>query len=290
MSEIRLIWKTSGAGIRLILVNATVFVLVYVSWGILKLVGHNETGAEIINRLVLPGDLSLLVYRPWTLITHMFIHLGVLHLVFNMITLYFSYQLFSRYFDDRKLVNVYFTAGLTGVLVFLLSVNLFPFFSEFRGHISAAGASAATLGVLVAICLYRPKDTVQLFGIFTVQLRWVAITFILLDLVQLQGGNEAGHLAHLGGAFFGLAWADGMKKQRDYAAFLGRFISLFRLIKRPKNGKVRQIRPLSDETYNEKRSDRQRRVDAILDKITRSGYDSLTKEEKRILFEFSKEK
>lgn len=146
---------------------------------------------------------------------------------------------------------------------------------------------------MVAICSYRPNDKVNLFGIFSVKLMWIALTFVLLDLIQIPTGNEGGHLAHLGGAIFGFVWATALRSGKDIASFFGIFQSLFRSRsgkKRKSALKVVSTKRFSDEEWNMTRAERQRRVDEILDKISRSGYDSLSKEEKNLLFELSKDK
>lgn len=294
MSEVRFIWRTSGAGVKLILVNLAAFLLLYIPDSLMRLMNGGRISEGILHYLKLPGAPLDLLVRPWTIFTHMFVHVGLAHVLFNMITLFFAYQLFSRYLDDRRFINTYFAAGLAGALMFLLSVNIFPVFEPFRSQISAAGSSAATLGVMAAVCFYRPGDRVMLFGLFSVQLRWIAITFILLDILQISQGNEAGHLAHLGGALYGFIWSVGLKRGNDFSKFFNPIQNLFsgkfRFREKRSQLKVKHRKPISDEVYNESKAERQRRIDEILDKISRSGYDSLSKEEKAILFEYSNDK
>jgi hypothetical protein len=146
------------------------------------------------------------------------------------------------------------------------------------------------MGILMAVCFFRPGDEVYLFGAFRIKLGFIALIFILLDLAQIgRDGNDAGHLAHLGGALFGYVWAINMKKGRNISAI--RF-NLFRRTKKPnlKASRNRRVaHEVADENYNLSKRERQKKVDEILDKISRSGYDSLSSEEKRILFEISKE-
>jgi len=293
MNSIRLYWATAGAGMRLIIINVVVFLLINIPLSIIFLLGNDQIESEVFKQVALPGNLYELLVKPWTLITHLFVHSGILHVLFNMLALYFSYQLFNRYLDDRRFINVYFVSGLSGAVIFIASVNLLPVFTENGGSGPLVGASAAVLGVMIAICAFRPNDQVSLFGVFTVKLIWIALTFVILDLLQIRAGNVGGHLAHLGGALFGFAWATAMRSGTDISSFFGIFQSLF------KKGKKRQKKsPLkvvtgnrfSDSDWNMSRAERQRRVDEILDKINRSGYDSLTKEEKNLLFELSKDK
>jgi membrane associated rhomboid family serine protease len=290
MNDIKAYWARSGVGIRLIIINVVVFAVVYVPLSVLHLMKQDATGNLIIEQLVLPSNLLLLLYKPWTIITHLFIHFGILHILFNMLTLYFGYQLFTTYLDDRKYLNVYFISGFSGAIVFLISANLLPIFDGVST--SAAGASAATLGAMIAICAFRPEGYVYLFGAVKIQLRWLAIIFVLLDLINLRTGNEGGHLAHLGGALFGLIWAIRLKAGQDIAAFLNPVWMLFagnRNTKRKSNMRVTHRQKL-ERNQDLSPSEKQKQIDIILDKISRSGYDSLSKEEKAILFELSKEK
>lgn len=291
MSQLKLLWLNAGAGVRLIIINVAAFVILFLPLSLLHLMNMDSTGSFIMNQLELPGNVIQLLFKPWTLITHLFVHSGLMHILFNMMTLYFTYQLFNQRFDDKRFLNVYFVSGFAGALMFLLSVNLFPLFSENAHSYSAVGASAAVMGVLIAICTYRPQDEVMLFGAFKLKLQWMALIFVMLDLISIRSGNEGGHLAHLGGALFGFFWAMNMKKGIDIASFFNKAQAIFSWKpKRKSSIKVVHKRAKTDEVYNLDKRQKQKRIDDILDKISRSGYDSLSKEEKALLFELSKDK
>lgn len=291
MIQLKLLWLKSGAGVRLIIINVAAFVLVFIPLSVLHLMNMDSVGDFIMQQLELSGNIMQVFFKPWTLITHLFIHSGLLHILFNMMTLYFTYQLFNQRFDDQRFLNVYFVSGLAGALMFLLSVNLFPLFSENAHSYTAVGASAAVMGVLIAICTYRPQDEVMLFGSIKMKLQWLALIFILLDLISIRSGNEGGHLAHLGGAMFGFSWAINMKKGRDLAVFFNKAQAIFKWKpKRKSTINVVHKRARTDENYNLDKRQKQKRIDDILDKISRSGYDSLSKDEKALLFELSKDK
>ena len=291
MSQLKLLWLNAGAGVRLIIINVAVFVLLFLPLSVLHLMNMDSTGDFIMQQMELSGNIMQVLFKPWTLITHLFVHSGLMHILFNMMTLYFTYQLFNQRFDDKRFLNVYFVSGFAGALMFLLSVNLFPLFSENAHSYTAGGASAAVMGVLIAICTYRPQDEVMLLGAFKLKLQWMALIFVLLDLISIRSGNEGGHLAHLGGALFGFFWAVNMKKGTDIAAFFNKAQAIFQWKpKRKSTIKVVHKRAKSDEDYNLDKRQKQKRIDDILDKISRSGYDSLSKEEKALLFELSKDK
>ena len=290
MSQLKLLWLNAGAGVRLIIINVAVFVLLFLPLSVLHLMNMDSTGDFIMQQMELSGNILQVLFKPWTLITHLFVHSGLMHILFNMMTLYFTYQLFNQRFDDKRFLNVYFVSGFAGALMFLLSVNLFPLFSENAHSYSAVGASAAVMGVLIAICTYRPQDEVMLFGAFRLKLQWMALIFVMLDLISIRSGNEGGHLAHLGGALFGFFWAINIKKGIDIAAFFNKAQAIFSWKpKRKSTIKVVHKRAKKDEDYNLDKRQKQKRIDDILDKISRSGYDSLSKEEKALLFELSKE-
>jgi membrane associated rhomboid family serine protease len=291
MSQLKLLWLNAGAGVRLIIINVAVFVLLFLPLSVLHLMNMDSTGDFIMQQMELSGNVMQVLFKPWTLITHLFVHSGLMHILFNMMTLYFTYQLFNQRFDDKRFLNVYFVSGFAGALMFLLSVNLFPLFSENAHSQTAVGASAAVMGVLIAICTYRPQDEVMLFGAFRLKLQWMALIFVLLDLISIRGGNEGGHLAHLGGALFGFFWAINIKKGIDIAAFFNKAQAIFSWKpKRKSTIKVVHKRAKTDDDYNLDKRQKQKRIDDILDKISRSGYDSLSKEEKALLFELSKDK
>lgn len=291
MSQLQHLWKTSNAATRIIIINIAAYVLINVPIAILHLMNAGGAINNLMSWLALSGDLGRLLFRPWTLFSHMFIHSGIFHLAFNLLSLYFIQQLFSRYFDDRRFINVYFVGGLSGALVFLLSVNVFPVFASDPLAYTAVGASAAVMAVLVAVCTYRAQDEVFLFGIVKMQLRWVAVLFVLLDIIGISGGNEGGHLAHLGGALFGFLWGMNLSKGRDLAAWFDAVQNVFTWKPSAKKSplSVAHKQKFSDDEWNQSKKARQARVDEILDKISRSGYDSLSKDEKALLFELSKD-
>ena len=286
MNQLRFQWTVSDAVTRLIMINVFVFLAIHIPLSLLHLFGGAGLEASINSYLFLPGDFVDLLVKPWTLLTHMFMHTGLLHLIFNMLTLYFAGQLFARYFSDKRLLSLYFSGGLAGALVFLLAVNVFPLFTQSGSVHTAAGASAAILSVLIGIAAFRPDDEVFLFGVIRMKLRWLALIIIVLDVLQIRSGNAAGHLAHLGGAAWGIVWGIRLKAGSDIAAFLNPVWD----IGKPKSTlkvkhRAASIRKPSELNTREKQAE----IDKLLDKISRSGYDSLSKDEKQRLFELTKE-
>ena len=280
---------------RLILINTAVFLLVtfvgIFSWlfQVQTVTGLTPLGSL----LALPSDLHELLYKPWTVFTYMFLHEGFLHWLFNMIMLYFGGILFLEYLSEKKLLWTYIMGGLTGALFFVAAFNVFPAFENVKQIAVALGASASVLAVIVAIATYVPDYMVHLFLFGRVKMKYLAIVFVLLDVLSIQSGNPGGHIAHLGGALWGFVYALSLRGGNDFYGFLYKIklpdFDVFRTGKyrkfntsRPENG-----RPLSDDEYNKRRAATQEEIDKILDKISKSGYSSLTKAEKELLFKSS---
>jgi membrane associated rhomboid family serine protease len=289
MNALRQLWSTSDSATRLIIVNAGIFIVLNVPLSLLHLMNMDAGSNLIKDWLYLNGSFFNLIIHPWTAVTHMFVHGGLMHLLFNMLSLFFIFQLFVRYFSSRQFINVYFAGGLAGALMFILSVNLFPLFGGIASLHYASGASAAVMATLVAVCTYRPGDHVFLFGVFRMQLRWIAVIFVLLDLINITRGNEGGHLAHLGGALFGFLWGTNLGKGRDLASFFQPVQDFFASSGRVKKSPLKVAHKQSNLAQASTK-EKEEKVNEILDKISRSGYDSLSKTEKALLFDLSKEK
>jgi membrane associated rhomboid family serine protease len=285
----------------LIIINVVVFIIVNVINLFLWLFTVNPdmptiAGANKITYwLAVPSHLGELIRKPWTLFTYMFVQEGFFHLFFNMIVLYFGGRIFVEYLDDKKLANTYIWGGLMGALFYIAAFNIFPVFSESVYYSVALGASASVLAVLIAAATYVPDYTVYLLFLGKVKLKYVAIFFVVLDVLSINRGNPGGHIAHLGGAVWG--YLSIILLKRGFENPLG--INWYGIKKigawfmeRPKRTRFKDVhfnteRRMTDEEYNRERAEKQKKIDAILDKISRSGYESLSKEEKELLFKAS---
>jgi len=276
---------------RLILINTAVFVFVSlvntIAW-LFRVDQGNEVLSAVGQFFALPSSTNLLATKPWTIITYMFLHEGFLHLLFNMIMLYFGGIIFLEFLDERKLLWTYIFGGIAGALFFILAFNIFPVFEDIKGIAVALGASASVLAILVAIATYAPDYQVNLLLLGRLKLKYIAIIFIVIDVFSMSAGNAGGHIAHLGGAFYGFIYAYAFKNNNDLLGFLNniKFPSFTTQRKhrrfdttRPETG-----RPMNDDEYRTKKAVKQKEIDRILDKISKSGYDSLSKEEKDLLF------
>jgi membrane associated rhomboid family serine protease len=297
--ELNMQWRIGGTLVRLILVNVAVFLaMLVVDLGMLFASQDQSVATELGHRYMrqwieCPQDLGVLVTRPWTVITYMFAHHGVGHIFFNMLMLWFSGQLFQNILGDQRLLGTYLLGGLGGLALYLAFYNLMPMYA---GNGWIVGASASVMGILVCIAAYRPQMIVHLVLFGPVKLMYIAGVLVLLDLVLLRdGGNSGGHIAHLGGALYGYLAALLLDKGRDPGLAVGRFIGTVGDRLRPgARSRMRVVRTQRsrvsvDAGHRPPRQEKQARVDAILDKISRSGYDSLTKEERDFLFKASKD-
>jgi len=291
--DLRTQWRTGGMAVRLILINLGVFLVHHLVGLGLFLAGAPEP--DMLRWLMATSDLSALAMRPWTVVTYMFTHTDLFHIFFNLLMLWFSGRLFEDLLGPKRLLGNYLLGGLSGLVLYILAYNLLPPFQGAATGSAILGASAAVMGVFIGIAAYRPDMVVHLLLFGAVRLKWIALIYLLIDLVSIrQGGNSGGHIAHIGGAALGYLTATQFRHGRDISL---RFITWFerawdllsgrkadRLkVAHSKRGAARKAQPSGG------RNDKQARVDAILDKISRSGYDSLSKEEKDFLFKASHE-
>jgi membrane associated rhomboid family serine protease len=272
---------------QLIYVNAAVF-MAFVALKLIGFLFQFVLAETVFHWLKLPSNLGSLVFKPWTLITHMFTHTDPMHLLFNMITLFFSGQIFLGYLNSRQLLSTYILGGLSGAVLFVIALNIFPAFDGINGI--ALGASAGILAILVAVAALVPNQLVQLALIGPIRLKYIAGFFVLIDLIFLPGGNAGGHIGHLGGALYGLFYGIKIKGGVDTSV---NFLSWFEYLKKafkPKS-KIQVVHrdTRSDDNFNERKINKQKEIDAILDKISKSGYESLTANEKELLFKASKD-
>lgn len=285
-------YKTGTALIKFIFINVAVFILVHLI-GLLIFFFTGVSGSSMVAYwLALPADFGQLILKPWSIITYMFLHEGFLHIAFNMLILYFGGQIFLQFLDAKKLIGTYILGGISGGLLFILTFNIFPVFNEIVSGALALGASASVMAVLIAIAAYVPNYTVRLMLLGNVKLKYIALFYVVMDIISIPQGNAGGHIAHLGGAFFGLYFVYRLRNGKDITIGVNRLLNyIAHLFSSKRKMKVVYKNPgktKSDVAYNAQKAANQQKIDAILDKISKSGYDSLSKEEKAILFDASK--
>lgn len=307
--EIKKQWGTGGILNRLILFNIGAFAVLATLQLLIRLTDFDLgfARAEAFG-LATSWDLGVLMKRPWTVITHIFVHTGVWHLAMNMLWLHWMGRLFVMEFGSRRLLSMYFVAGFAGFLLYAFVLNTFP---GMRQGTYAYGASAAVMGIMAAAATAQPNRTINLVLLGAVPLKYLAIGWVLLDYFALSGSdNTGGHLAHLGGAAFGYVYVVEARKGRDwirwFEGILDAIVGLFsdsidavtprrgpqrmrrRAFKGKKSGSASAKPFKSDEEFNIQKKENSAQMDLILDKISKHGYDNLSAEEKEFLFRQSK--
>ena len=295
--EIKRMYYSGNIIIKLIFVNVAVFLLINIL-GLFSFLftGSGIAGLGIIDWLAVPSSLGRLLTRPWTIITYAFLHYDFLHILFNMLWLYWFGKIFLEFLNQRQLLSVYLLGGISGAILYMMAYNIFPVFSAAVNYSYALGASAAVYAVVVAISAFVPDYSIILMFIGRVKIKYIALFVVILDLLSISGGNAGGHIAHLGGALFGFLFAMQIKSGSDITAWFtsitGKISDIFK--SKPKmrvtENKFKKKKPVSDMDYRKQQAADQAVIDKILEKISKSGYNSLSKEEKEILFRMSNKK
>ena len=284
--EIKESFKEGSALTRLIYINLGIFLLIRITNVFYFLAGVEF---PFMDWLSLPANINTLASRPWTLITYMFLHYEFLHILFNLLWLYWMGQIFLLYFDKGKLVATYFLGGITGGLFYILGYNFFGVFSESLPNARLLGASASVIAIVTAVAMRAPNHSLQLMFIGAVKMKYIALLSVLMYVIGIASVNAGGNLAHLGGAFWGMIYVFQLRKGFDPAKgvtwLLNRIKNLF--TPQPKV-KMSYRKPVNDFEYNKLKNQEQERMNEILEKISKSGYGSLSKEEKEILFRMGK--
>lgn len=283
-NEIKQRYSKANPLFKLIYINIAVYVLVQVVYTSSFL--FQNSSIDLVYLLGMPSQPKELLFRPWTPFTYMFTHFGFTHILFNLIWLYFAGQIFLQYFTSKKLYSIYLMGGLLGGLAYLLAYNLFPAFSQQNTQL--IGASASVLAILFAVASYVPNYKVNLIFIGPVSIKYLAIASIFIDIISIPKGNAGGHIAHLGGALLGIAFIQQWKKGKDISLSMERLIDQFTGLFKKKNLKTVYKRPQTDDEFRSDKVKRSKNIDEILDKIAKSGYDSLNEKEKEYLFKNSK--
>lgn len=284
--EIKQSFKQGTTLIKLIYINIFIFVLVKLAVLFLQLLQINSE--NWMAYIAMPANPSTFITRPWTLFTYMFLHIGFIHIIFNLLNLYWFGKLFLSYFSQRQLVGVYILGGILGGLLYLLAFNVFPYYAPLIQGSMLLGASAGVLAIIFAVCLYVPNLQIPLILIGNVKLKYIGVVMFFISLFGISGNNAGGNLAHLGGVIFAFLFILAIRKGKDITNLINNLIDkLVNLSKRKPKIKVQYKKPLNDNDWNTKKATTNKEIDRILDKIKQSGYNNLTVEEKKTLFQQS---
>jgi len=301
IEEIKASFRHGNMLTRLIYINIGVFVIIGLLFVGFRIFTPSSTLADlkglfnqkVMQYLMISAEPSKLITRPWTLFTYMFVHQNLLHILFNMLWLFWFGKIFLQYLTEKQLLSTYLLGGLAGAIFYLILLNLMPWLSDYLNS-SMMGASAAIMAIVIAISFYVPDYTMYLLFIGPVKLKYIALFSIIMDVLMIASYNAGGHIAHIGGAVYGFVYILQYRKGKDIGRWLNNFlddlVTLFRPRRHLNVSYKKKARPGSDADYNHRKATDQKEVDRILDKIAQSGYDNLTKKEKETLFRMSKRK
>lgn len=282
-------YRRANAAVRLIYINMIVYLGIQVFLILMKLFTLN--GEIIMPYLALPSDPGMLLFRPWTLITYMFLHQDFFHILFNMVALYWFGKLFLMYFNGKQLMTLYLFGGIIGGLVYIFSFNFFPLFEQLSDMSILMGASGSIMAIIVATALYSPDMEMRMLLLGTVKLKYIALAVVLISFFGITSSNAGGEIAHLGGALFGYFFIVSLRRGKDTTRGFSKLLDSISNLFKPRRLKVKKPasgRKMTDEEYNMNKARDMVEIDRILDKIKASGYGSLTAAEKQKLFEQGK--
>jgi len=301
--------KQDNSLIQIILFNIAVFVFLNTLGVILWLVGLSEFRpnqctvdssdifCRIMHFLELPADPAKFILQPWTLITYFFTHINFFHILFNMLFLYWFGRLIHEFLGDKRVISLYVLGGIAGGLLYILLYNLLPQFKGLTEFTFMLGASAGVFAIVVGAAVFMPNYTLYLLLFGPVRIKYIAIFYILLSFFSIPGANAGGSIAHLGGAAIGFFFIRQLQKGNDLGSWIFRVTGFFKsfFVRQPKikvsysSGKARPHQGgVKDKKKKSSPAPDQAEIDSILDKISQSGYESLSKAEKQKLFNASK--
>lgn len=292
IDEIKRNYVSGGMHMKLIYVNVIVFLVITIFNIIGKLYGGDtslilsDLTTSIFTLKTNPAEFIL---QPWGLITSIFAHFGFMHLLFNMLFLYFSGKMLEQIIGQNKLLIIYLIGGISGGLFEIIAHSIFP--SLAINQIIIVGASGSVMAIFAGLAYYQPNTEILLYGIIKMKIIWLAIGYFVIDLVGIGSNDGTAHFAHIGGALLGVFL---MQQNQKSTGLLNKLASFISKMKFPTFTKKNNLtvkkggRPLTDEEFNLQKKQKQEMTDKILDKISKSGYESLTKSEKEFLFKQSK--
>lgn len=275
-TDIKNIIQQPGQGLlKIIIANGVIFIALMIARVGLLIAGKSELFDAFFAQVSLPSSLDLIIQRPWSLLTYFFLHIEVFHLVFNMMFLYWFGIIIQDFIGNKRLVQLFFYGGLAGAAAFIIAMNTVSFFIE-KGPNFMNGASAGVFAVVVAAATIRPNYEVRLLLLGQVQIKYISAFYVLWSFIETTGSNAGGNIAHLGGAILGFIFAKNfLAASRPQAIFEIKIKEFAQVVNQ-------KIQPRKEpETVPEEE------LNSILDKISQSGYDSLTDYEQKRLFKAS---
>ena len=287
--KLKLTFRQGNSLIKLIYINVSIFIVINVLDISLKLFKISPE-INIADYFKVPSNVSLFLTQFWSVFSYMFLHESLSHIFFNMFSLFWFGRIFLLYFSEKQLVGLYVIGGLIAALTYVSAFNLIPFYSPLVQHTLLLGASGSIMAIIVATAFQSPNMELQLLFIGNVKLKYIAAIAVLTSFFGLTSNNSGGQLAHLGGALAGYLFVVSLRQGIDLSKGVSKILDIFSDLFRPKKLKVKpnptyRKTKMTDAEFNTNKARKMAEIDKILDKIKTSGYESLSTEEKKRLFE-----
>ncbi len=288
--------KPNNAVVQIILINLIVFVSARIFKVFFDLSGATDTFFWMFRKLQLPAEIGSFLLQPWSIVTYFFTHFDFFHILFNMLFLFWFGRIIQEFLNSKRVIALYVLGGLAGGLLYMFMYNFIPFFADRVAGSMMLGASAGVFAIVVGAAVFMPNYTFFLLFIGPVKIKYIAIFYVFMSFIGSTGANAGGEIAHLGGALIGWIYISQLNKGTDLGGWIISFISFVKSMFKPqpkikvthRSGNRRPSKKESKAKTSESGNTPQAEIDAILDKISEKGYESLSKDEKQKLFNASK--
>lgn len=286
--NLKMTYRQGNPAIRLIFINVAVYGVLQAILLFFKL--FNLSGEVIFQWLALPSAYPQLLHQPWSVVSYMFLHRDIFHILFNMLALYWFGKLFLHYHTGKQLTGLYVFGGIVAGLLYMLAYNIFPLFRELNEFSILMGASGSIMAIIVATAMQAPDMEMRFLLVGNVKLKYIAIVAVLISFFSITSSNAGGEIAHLGGALYGYFFIVSLRRGKDTTRWISKIIDKISTVFKPRRLKVKKggayrHTKMSDADYNVQKASTMAEIDRILDKIKASGYGSLTEDEKNTLFQ-----
>ena len=282
IEDIKNAWNKKDNGlIKIILINVIVFVGASIIQVFLTVSGLSSIFNVVLNKLMLPASFSTFILQPWSIITYFFLHMNFMHILWNMLFLYWFGKIIYDNIGNNALISLYILGGIIGGLLYMATYNILPYYADRVSESLMLGASAGVFSVVVGSATLMPNYSFYLLLIGPVRIKYIAVFYVLLSFFDVAGSNAGGEIAHLGGAFIGYVFIKQLQNGVNIGDGIIKILNFFGEIKK----KEKKKENISQSEFKDTTQDE---VDKILDKISESGYSSLSKKEKEKLFNASK--
>tara|TARA_B110000263_G_C15259437_1_gene488096 strand:+ start:357 stop:1223 length:867 start_codon:yes stop_codon:yes gene_type:complete len=275
-------WNKKNNGlIKIILINVIIFIGISIIKVFFQIGGLENLYIKFSNSLMLPADLKQFIFQPWSIITYFFLHTNFSHILWNMLFLYWFGKIIQDNIGNNAMISLYVLGGIIGGLLYMAIYNVIPYYGNQVNQSLMLGASAGVFSVVVGSATLIPNYTFHLLFIGPIRIKYIALFYVALSFFDITGNNAGGEIAHLGGAFMGYLYIRQLQSGNNMGDPIMKIINFFN-----KNNFTKTKTKKNKQNNNEEIS--QDDIDKILDKISDSGYSSLSKTEKEKLFNASK--